>query len=674
MQGEGKSKKEALEELARLRSRVAELEASLAADKDSRSLPRDEYLRGQLLFLQTLIDTIPSPIFYKNIDGRYLGCNRTFENAIGLSREELVGKTVYDLAPRELAEKYFEMDSALFREPGVQCYETSVKYADGSTHEVIFNKATFEGSDERAPGLVGVLTDITGRRKAEDLLRESEKRYRTLFEESPDGIFASSLDGRITELNPAGQKMLAFASAEEVKEISLGHDLYEDPQDRERFISVMEEKGVVRDFTATVRRRDGRKIVISITATAERDNAGGIKAFRGFIRDITAHKELEHQLIQAQKMDAVGKLTGGIAHDFNNMIMAMIGYATLLQMKLKKDDPLAENVKSILGVTGRAANLTRRLLAFSRKQIMALKREDLNTIVVKVEDLLGGLIGEDIEFRTELSDESLSVMADSGQIEQVLVNLATNARDAMPSGGTLTISTGAVELDEDFIASHGYGELGSYALITVRDTGTGMDAETKSKVFDPFFTTKEVGKGTGLGLSIVYGIIKQHNGYITADSEPGAGAVFNIYLPAVRNRSLKKEVPFADEPSAVEGRETVLLTEDDAEVRRITRTVLEDFGYDVREASDGDEAILKFIEDKDKIKLVILDVIMPRKNGWEVYDEIQKINPDIKAIFFSGYNEEMIRRKGSSAKTLNFIAKPVWPSEFLKKVREALNG
>jgi PAS domain S-box-containing protein len=670
---EGRSKKEVLEELAALRLRVAELESLLEGDKDADEGSSDAD-RSRLLFLQTLIDTIPSPIFYKDIHGKYLGCNRAFENAIGLSREDLVGKTVYDLAPRELAQKYYEMDSALFKDPGVQCYETSVKYSGGSTHEVIFYKATYCGHDERASGLVGVLADITERRRAEDLLRESEERYRTLFEESPDGIFLSSPDGRITELNPAGLEMLGFASNDELKDISIGRDLYENPQDRERFIAQMEEKGVVRDFMVHARRRDGRRIIIALTATAERDSSGGVKAFRGFIRDITAHKELEQQLIQAQKMDAVGKLTGGIAHDFNNMIMAMIGHATILQMKLKKDDPLAGNVKNILGVTDRAANLTRRLLAFSRKQIMTLKRENLNTIVEKVEDLLGGLIGEDIEFRTELSGSDLSVMADSGQIEQVLVNLATNARDAMPSGGTLTISTGEVEIDDDFIASHGYGELGSYALITVSDTGTGMDVETRSKIFDPFFTTKAVGKGTGLGLSIVYGIIKQHNGYITVASEPGKGAAFNIYLPAVRTRAWKKEPPLTDAPGAVEGRETVLITEDDAEVRRITRTVLEDFGYDVREASDGDDAIQKFLKDKDKIKLVILDVIMPRKNGWEVYDEILKINPDIKAIFFSGYNEEMIRRKGTSAETLNFIAKPVCPSEFLKKVREVLNG
>ncbi|MBI5469136.1 MAG: PAS domain S-box protein [Deltaproteobacteria bacterium] len=673
MQKEGRSRKEVLEELAGLRMRVAELESSLQGDQDADGGSGDTD-RSRLLFLQTLIDTIPSPIFYKDIRGKYLGCNKAFENAMGLSREDLAGKTVYDLAPGELAQKYSEFDEALFKDPGVQCYETSVKYPDGSTHEVIFNKATYCGHDERTTGLVGVFTDITERRRAEDLLRESEGRYRTLFEESPDGIFLSSPDGKITELNPAGLEMLGFASDDELKDISPGRDLYENPQDRERFIARMEEKGVVRDFMVHVRRMDGRRIIIALTATAERDSAGGIKAFRGFIRDVTAHKELEQQLIQAQKMDAVGKLTGGIAHDFNNMIMAMIGYATVLQMKLKKDDPLAENVKNILGVTDRAANLTRRLLAFSRKQIMTLKREDLNTIVEKVEDLLGGLIGEDIEFRTELSGSDLSVMADSGQIEQVLVNLATNARDAMPSGGALTISTGPVDIDEDFIASHGYGELGSYALITVRDTGTGMDADTKSKIFDPFFTTKAVGKGTGLGLSIVYGIIKQHNGYITVSSEPGKGAAFNIYLPAVRTRAGKKELNLTDEPGAVLGRETVLITEDDAEVRRITRTVLEDFGYDVREASDGDEAIQKFLKDRDKIKLVILDVIMPRKNGWEVYDEIQKIKPDIKAIFFSGYNEDMIRRKGTSAETLNFIAKPVWPSEFLKKVREVLNG
>jgi len=674
MQEEVVIEKESVEEIVRLRSRVAELEALLLNKANDSSYSEQKNLRGEIEFLQTLIDIIPSPIFYKNTEGKYLGCNRAFENAVGLSRKDLVGKTVYDLAPKELADKYYEMDSALFREPGEQHYETSVKYSDGTTHEVIFNKAVYAGEGEAFSGLVGVFTDITARRQAEDRLKDSEHRYRTLFEESPDGIFVSSTDGTITELNPTGLKMLGFASQEELKDIRFGHDLYEDPQDRKRFISLMESKGLVRDFTVNVKRKDGRRIIASITATAERDPGGSIKAFRGFLRDITAQKELEQQLIQAQKMDAVGKLSGGIAHDFNNMIMAMIGYATIMQMKLKEGDPLAENVKNILGVTDRAANLTKRLLAFSRKQIMALKKEDLNSIVEKVEDLLGGLIGEDIDFRTETSCEDLSVMADSGQIEQVLVNLATNARDAMPSGGTLTISTGAVDIDDAFITAHGYGELGSYALITVLDTGTGIDAETKSKIFDPFFTTKEIGKGTGLGLSIVYGIIKQHNGYITVNSEPGAGAEFKIYLPSLASKPLKAEVELTPGAAPEKGKETVLLTEDDAEVRMITRSVLEDFGYDVKEASDGDDAIRKFIKDKDKIEIVILDVIMPRKSGWEVYDEIVKIKPGVKAIFFSGYNEEMIRRKGASAETVNFIAKPVWPSEILQKVREVLNG
>ncbi len=668
MQGDGSSKKEALEELARLRSRLVELETSLQAGQNP--CVSDADTNGKLQFLQTLVDTIPSPILYKDTHGRYLGCNSAFETATGLKREDLVGKTVDDLASGDSGVKFSETDQAPLHGLALRCEDPSARYTDGGAGEVVYDKAECGG---RSAGMPGYFTGITGQRIAEDLLNESEQRYRTLFEESPDGIFLSSPDGRITEMNPAGLKMLGLASKDDLCDVRLGSDIYENPEDRARFISMMEEKGVVRDFTANVKRNDGRSIVVAITAAAERDSSGGIRAFRGFLRDITAHKELEHQLIQAQKMDAVGKLTGGIAHDFNNMIMAMIGYATIMQMKLKKDDPLAENVKSILGVTERAANLTRRLLAFSRKQIMTLKREDLNAIVAKVKDLLGGLIGEDIEFRTELCGEDLSVMADGGQIEQVLVNLATNARDAMPSGGVLAISTGRVDIDDDFIASHGYGEQGSYALITVRDTGTGMDSETKSRIFDPFFTSKEVGKGTGLGLSIVYGIIKQHNGYITVSSEPGSGATFDIYLPAVKKSDAKKEQMLGDGHNAVAGGETVLLTEDDAEVRKITRTVLEDFGYVVKEATDGDDAIRKFIADKDKIKLVIIDVIMPRKNGWEVYDEILKIKPDIKAIFFSGYNEEMIRRKGSAAKTMNFITKPVWPSEFLRKVREVLN-
>jgi CheY-like chemotaxis protein len=296
----------------------------------------------------------------------------------------------------------------------------------------------------------------------------------------------------------------------------------------------------------------------------------------------------------------------------------------------------------------------------------------MNTIVRRVEKLIERLIGEDIEITQALHGEPLPIKADAGQIEQIMINLATNARDAMPQGGKLTIETGAVELGNDYIKAHGYGKPGKYALLTVTDTGTGMDEKTVERIFDPFFTTKSTGKGTGLGLAIVYGIVKQHSGYISVYSEPGMGTTFKVYLPQIKAVIEHAEPVSASVPKG--GTETLLVAEDDSSVRNLTTSVLQGFGYTVIEASDGVEAIQKYRDNKDTIQFLILDVIMPRKNGREAYDEIRKINPAVKALFTSGYTAEIIHKKGLLEDGVNFLSKPVSPKELLNKVKEMLDG
>jgi len=381
-------------------------------------------------------------------------------------------------------------------------------------------------------------------------------------------------------------------------------------------------------------------------------------------------QHLEGQLRHAQKMEAIGTFAGGIAHDFNNILTAIIGYGTVLQMKMEKDNPLRHNVDQILASSERAANLTQSLLTFSRKHVINLRPVRLNEIVRRVEKLLLRLIGEDIELKTILASEELKAMADSNQIEQVLMNLATNARDAMPDGGILTISTGLIEIGDDFSKSHGYGTTGIYALIAVTDTGMGIDEMTKERIFEPFFTTKEVGRGTGLGLSIVYGIIKQHDGYINVYSELGKGTTFKIYLPVTKEEVEEARISAPSTP--IGGTETILMAEDDEEVRKFTKAVLEEFGYTVIAAVNGEDAITKFIENKDTIQLLLFDVIMPKKNGIEAYEEIIKINPDIKAIFTSGYSADVIQKKGL-IEGLNFVLKPVGPTKLLRTVKTILN-
>ncbi|NCO83998.1 MAG: hypothetical protein COZ31_01695 [Nitrospirae bacterium CG_4_10_14_3_um_filter_44_29] len=402
---------------------------------------------------------------------------------------------------------------------------------------------------------------------------------------------------------------------------------------------------------------------------------------------------LEAQLRHAQKMEAVGTLTGGIAHDFNNILTVIVGYAGILQMKMGRDDPLRAHVDQILASSERAAALVRSLLTFSRKQLLSLQPVDINEIIRKVEGLLRRVIGEDIELRVITPPPSaphlnlreglgeLIVLADAGQMEQALMNLAANARDAMSDGGLLTIETGLVEFDEEYEKVHGYGKPGMYALISVTDSGCGMDDETRQRIFEPFFTTKEAGKGTGLGLSIVYGIIKQHNGYINCYSEPGKGTTFKIYLPiaAVNSGMRIADISGSDASGtklALAGTETVLVAEDEGDVRKIVKEVLEEYGYNVIEAVDGEDAINKFMDNKDRIGVVFLDMIMPKMSGEEVYEIIKKIKPEMKALFSSGYPADFLSRRsiaGAAKRELNFIIKPISPTELLKKIRGLLD-
>ncbi|UCE79781.1 MAG: response regulator [Nitrospiraceae bacterium] len=385
---------------------------------------------------------------------------------------------------------------------------------------------------------------------------------------------------------------------------------------------------------------------------------------------ITERQKLEQQLLHSQRLEAVGQLAGGIAHDFNNILTTIMGYGSLIKMEMKENDHLRNHVEQILSSAEMASTLTQNLLAFSRKQIINPQPVKLNEIITKTEKILSRLVGEDIELKTILA-EDMTIIADSGQIEQVLMNLATNARDSMPRGGALTFETDIVELDKKFQETHGFGRPGVYGMISVTDSGIGMDKNTRERVFEPFFTTKEIGKGTGLGLSMVYGIVKQHNGFINVYSEPSKGTTFKIYLPLIEAEA--KEISITKLPSLQGGTETILVAEDDESVRKLTRDILEKFGYRVIVAEDGEDAVNKFMENKNKINLLLLDVIMPKREGKEVYEEIKGIKPDVKALFLSGYSEDLLQKKGVLEKGLHFIFKPVAVNDLLRKVREVLD-
>jgi signal transduction histidine kinase len=399
------------------------------------------------------------------------------------------------------------------------------------------------------------------------------------------------------------------------------------------------------------------------------DRKGQIFSYLEICRDITHELMVESKLRQAQKMESIGTLAGGIAHDFNNILTALMGYANLMQIKIDESNPLRPYVDQILSASRKAADLTRSLSAFSRQQPVSFTPLNINSTIKATEKLLKRLLTEDIELRTSFAQDDTIVMADKSQMDQILFNLVTNARDAMPEGGVLTIETSIADIDDGFFGAHGFGKPGRYVLTTISDTGTGMDEATCEKIFDPFFTTKEVGRGTGLGLATVYGIMKQHGGYITVYSEINHGTTFRIYLPAAPIKVNDKQ----DSVTIIErGNETVLIAEDNEEVRSFMREALQEHGYKIIEATDGENAIEKFKQYRD-IDLIVVDSVMPKKNGREVYKEIHGINPHIKVLFTSGHTKDVVLDKGIKDKELDFIAKPLSLNGFLQKVREVLD-
>jgi PAS domain S-box-containing protein len=513
--------------------------------------------------------------------------------------------------------------------------------------------------------------EIVERVRTEKALKDSEKKYRDIFEESKDVIFISSSDGRFLDINKAGAELFGYPSTDALRTADLRADLFDSPEEYDVFRRMLERQGFVKDHEVTLRRTDGEKLTVLITASIIPVEQYPDWTCRGVFHDMTEKRQLETQLAQSQKMEAIGQLAGGIAHDFNNILTAIMGYANLLILDMPEESPLKNHAEHILSSSERAANLTRSLLAFSRKQVISPKQVNLCAIVTTIEKLLIRLIGEDIELKTVLNNRDVVVLADSGQIEQVLINLCTNARDAMPSGGVLSISITTAEAPDQ--SNHGQipDKPEAYAVISVSDTGTGINDKIREKIFEPFFTTKETGKGTGLGLSIVYGIIKQHNGFISVSSEPGKGSIFKLYLPMIGSAGSPALVKQAPKPRG--GTETILVAEDDDEVRTLIRMVLKGNGYQVIEAIDGQDALAVLSREQKQIDLLLLDVIMPKKNGKEVFDTVRVTHPGIKAIFMSGYTADIIDKKGILAENLNFISKPIAPLELLGVIRDVLD-
>jgi len=509
--------------------------------------------------------------------------------------------------------------------------------------------------------------------KARATLRATEASYETLVEHAPVGIYRSSPDGRFLSVNAAVVRILGYDSAADVLGLDIARDVYADAAERQRLV----ERDTYSDrqydnVEATWKRRDGRLLTVQLSVRAVRNAAGRVEYYETFVRDVTDQRRLQQQVLQSQKLEAVGRLAGGIAHDFNNLLTVITSYSDLLLEDLAPGDAKRDDLEQVRKAADGAAALTRQLLAFSRQQVVEPRVVSLNTVVEGLHKILRRVIGEDVELTTTLAPDLGAVRADVGQLEQVLMNLAVNARDAMPTGGRLTIETANVEHDPDYARDQDAAAVRRFAMLAVSDTGCGMDEATKAKIFEPFFTTKEPGKGTGLGLATVYGIVQQAGGFIWVYSEPGHGTSFKIYLPQVD--ATAEVAAAATGARAPRGTETVLLVEDAAAVRAVTKQVLERQGYTVVEAPDGEAAVRLAQRHRGPIHLLLTDVVMPRVSGRELAEQLARVRPDTRVLYASGYTDDSVVRHGILESGTAYLQKPFSPESLARKVREVLDG
>lgn len=595
----------------------------------------------------------------------------------GIPRESFIGRSLKELSHNVTAGE--EQLKDLLSKGTHQAFESVQFHSDGTPIHLLINSSIIEYQGQRA--VLSINRDVTERHLAEEKLRESEERYRDLVENAKDIIYTLDLNGCIVSFNKAGEEITGYTrngNNPHKRFIEFVTPEYVEIT-RQKILDKINGKGLTA-YELEILNTEGQKIPFEINSRLIYKNGVPV-GIQGIARDITERKKaeeehfhLEEQLRQSQKMESIGTLAGGVAHDFNNLLTAITGYSELAMRKMEADNPLLRNLKEIRKAADRSAALTRQLLAFSRRQQLERKSLNVNDLIGDLMKMLRRIIGEDVEVRLHAAPKLSSVFADPGQIEQVVMNLAVNARDAMSEGGTLLIETNNVEIDETYKHNHPYAQTGKYVQITVSDTGTGMDAETRTRIFEPFFTTKEVGKGTGLGLSTVYGIVKQHEGLVEVYSELGRGTTFKIYLPVEEN-SADEESGIAQAPIRG-GDETILIAEDEDALRELATHILEDLGYSVITAKDGQEAVELYKEHNGKIDLIMLDMVMPRMGGYDTYEQMCKLQNNPPVIFMTGYSLEMLQNRFNEKKEITdpLIQKPYNIEMLSRKVREVLDA
>jgi PAS domain S-box-containing protein len=629
-------------------------------------------LHKNLSLLQGITEGTTDSVFVKDLRGRYLMINSAGAELLGRRVEEVIGKDDTELFTAETGSEIMAADRKVVESGKTQTYE-ELGISAGVARTYLSTKGPHRDSNGEVVGLLGICRDITDRKRAEQDFRQSQQKLRIHFEHTPLAVVEWDTQLRITEWSPSAERVFGYSRQEVI-----GRDAsflvppalrpHVDKMGRE----LLAREGGTRSTNDNLT-KDGRTISCEWYNTPLVDESGQVLGVASLVQDVTERVALEERLRQSQKMEAVGRLAGGVAHDFNNLLTVIMGYSQILTDGLPADSRLRDATAQIRSAADRAASITKQLLAFSRKQVLSPRVIDLNDVMLNLDSMLRRLIGEDIEVLTVPGRELGAVKADPGQIEQVIMNLALNSRDAMPDGGKLTLETENTQLDESYAREHEPLRPGRYVMLAVSDTGTGMSPETQAHIFEPFFTTKEVGKGTGLGLSMVYGIVKQSGGYIWVYSEPNRGTTFKIYLPRIDQPA--EAVGVEKRPAGVQrGTETILLVEDDAQLRALTSSVLAHCGYKVLSAPGTEEGLALCRENHRDIHLLVTDVIMPGMNGRQLAEQVKQISPRTKVLYVSGYTSNAIVHYGVLDPGLSFLPKPFSLSSLVAKVREVLDA
>lgn len=633
----------------------------------------EETLRDNELFLKTLLDAIPIPVFYKDRNQQYLGFNRSFETFLGRTKEQLVGKTVVDIMPGEFAEVHRRKDEELIEKGGTKQYECQIMNTNEMLHDVIIYKAAFNDKKGKVSGLIGTIIDVTEDKLAEVELRNREQLLNELGSIAKIGGWEHDLVTGKATWTKETYRILEIEESDLIPGPDEHLNYY--PQDDRALLADAYRRSVETgeqfDLELQCRTAKGRRFWARAIGRPEFDREECVK-MKGTFQDITERKKLEEHLQQSEKMESIGKLAGGVAHDYNNMLSVIIGYTELAIEKAEQDTSLHADLNEVLNAAMRSTDITRQLLAFARQQTIAPKVVDLNDIAESMLKMLRRLIGEDIDLAWIPGKNIWSVNIDPSQIDQILANLCVNARDAIRDIGKVTIETKNVRFDQDYCEDHEGFIPGEYVMLAVSDDGKGMAPETLNKVFEPFFTTKGLGQGTGLGLSTVYGIVKQNNGFINIYSEPEKGTTVKVYFSrhtgqtVVVHRTPGEDVPLSRG-------EFILVVEDDEAILELSKRILEDLGYKVLAAASPSEATQLAGEHAGDIDLLITDVVMPEMNGRELSEKLQIQYPELKTLYMSGYTANVIAHRGVLEEGVFFVPKPFSKRDMAIKVREALD-